>query len=447
MKITISNFKSIRELKDFELLPLNVLAGVNSGGKSSLTQVLLLLKQTLEADTSEGLSLSGRYTTIPNMSDFVYGKNKTGNIGIALTLQRDEISNSEEIEQAYPHLGELKTVSVNFVFHANGSVKCHSLKLFICASDADEEISLDIIASGNNKGKYRLKSSNTDFFGVQGIDKTSFKGVMPSFQGLFPTFIETGDTDTPVLNLSVMKMVKTALSEWFSKMRYIGPRRISPVPIVSYNTSDFKNVGIDGQYTRFVLHARQNDVLENGKTLISEVRRWICEEMKLARNLSVERDGTNSYRIRLVDNRNEKVELYQVGFGVSQVLPIIVQGLLVPKGGLFIVDAPEVHMHPAVQGTLLDFFRELSAGGRSVLIETHSDHIVIRTRRRLAEHALSPADVNLCYVTNGENGSEFRTIAIDASGTIRSSLPAGFLDTMDEDFRSIVQAKLKANKR
>lgn len=444
MKITINNFKSIHELRNFEFLPLNVLAGVNSGGKSSLTQMLLLLKQTLEADTSKGLYLEGPYIKIPSLTDFVYGKNKAGNIGIALTLDREEIINSQEIEQAFPWLGELDMISIEFAFHTNGIVKCHSLALEIITADTNENITLSIIASGKDKGKYKLNSSNADFLGISDENNTSFKAVIPSFQGLFPTFIETGNSDTPILNLTIMKMVKMAINHWFSNLQYIGPTRVSPVPVVSYASANFKDVGTDGQHTRFILHQKQNEVLENGKTLLSEVKRWICDEMKLATDLSVVRDGTNSYRIRLTDNRGEKVELYQMGFGVSQVLPIIVQALLAPRGGMLIVDAPEVHMHPAVQGILLDFFVEMSRNGRSVLIETHSDHMVIRLRRRLAEHAISPENVNLCYVTNGDKGSEFRTIAIDTSGNIRSSLPTGFLDVMDEDFRSIVQAKLKS---
>lgn len=444
MKITINNFKSIHELRDFDFLPLNVLAGVNSGGKSSLTQILLLLKQTLEADTSEGLSLEGRYINIPTLTDFVYGKSKTENIGIALTLYKKEITNSHEIEQSFPWLGELDSVSIKFAFHTNGSVKCHSLALNIMAANVNHYITLDIIATGKDKGKYKLNSSNADFFGIQDANSTSFKAVIPTFQGLFPTFIETGNADAPILNLTIMKMVKAALNNWFSNLQYIGPTRVSPMPIVSYTSANFKDVGTDGQHTRFILHQKQNEVLENGKTLLAEVKRWICDEMKLAQDLSVIRDGTNSYRIRLTDNRGEKVELYQVGFGVSQVLPIIVQGLLTPRGGMFVVDAPEVHMHPSVQGTLLDFFAEMSRNNRSALIETHSDHMVIRTRRRLAEQIISPENVNLCYVTNGDKGSEFRTIAIDSSGNIRSSLPIGFLDALDEDFRSIVQAKLRS---
>lgn len=78
MKITINNFKSIRELRDFDFLPLNVLAGVNSGGKSSLTQMLLLLKQTLEADTSEGLFLEGRYVRIPSPNRFCIWQEQSG---------------------------------------------------------------------------------------------------------------------------------------------------------------------------------------------------------------------------------------------------------------------------------------------------------------------------------------------------------------------------------
>lgn len=149
MNVTINNFKSIHELRNFDFLPLNVLVGINSGGKSSLTQMLLLLNQRLEADTSKGLYLEGPYIKISSLIDFVYVKNIAGNIEIALTLlHREEIINSQEIEQAFPWLGELDIISSEFPFHTNRSVKCHSLSREIVTADVSENITLYIIASG-----------------------------------------------------------------------------------------------------------------------------------------------------------------------------------------------------------------------------------------------------------------------------------------------------------
>ena len=92
---------------------------------------------------------------------------------------------------------------------------------------------------------------------------------------------------------------------------------------------------------------------------------------------------------------------------------------------------------------LVDFFIELSEKGRKVVVETHSDHIVTRLRRRIAEGKVSPEkDVNLCYVENVNGQSLYVSCKIDNQGTFTSLLPKGFLDSQDEDFKAIVKAKL-----
>lgn len=160
----------------------------------------------------------------------------------------------------------------------------------------------------------------------------------------------------------------------------------------------------------------------------------------LAQNIKVTRDSTNSYRVKVVfDNQN--VDLYQVGFGLSQILPIVVQGLMTKKGGIFFVDSPEVHLHPSVQSSLVDFFSYLSKRGVCVLIETHSDHIITRIRRRIAERKINIEDLKICFVTHEAQGSEYQELSINDKGTFYQSLPKGFYDTLDEDFKEIIKAK------
>lgn len=443
MKVTISNFKSIRELKEFEFLPLNVLAGTNSGGKSSFVQVLLLLKQSFETDSAKGLCLDGRYVNIPTLSDFVYEKTKSGKFSISISLSSKDIGDAIELNQECHELGNVQSVMVSMAFHVNGATKYQSFSLDIEGEHDIAHFSLTYITKDKNKGKYNMAVTHPAIFLRQDTKKTKFNAVSPSFQGLFPLFVETSEASVPILKLGVVDIVKDLVTGSFSKIYYIGPSRISPLPVVSYTTTKFNDVNVDGQYTRFLLHTKQKDIIDyTGKTLLDEVKYWMCERMQLAKDIRVDKDGTNSYRVKLVDSNNMDVELYQMGFGLSQILPIIVQGLLIPRGGMLIVDAPEVHLHPAVQGHLLDFFINISGNGRRVLIETHSDHIVVRTRRRIAEIKISPKDVNLCYVTNEKNGSEYRSIIVDANGNMKSSLPEGFMDTLDEDYRAILLSKM-----
>ena len=102
-------------------------------------------------------------------------------------------------------------------------------------------------------------------------------------------------------------------------------------------------------------------------------------------------------------------------------------------------------MHPSVQADLVDFFIELSKNGRKVIFETHSDHMITRLRRRVAE-GLDPKDINLCFVTGTEKGSTYATLGIDNTGTFFGGLPEKFMSIQDIDFRKIVEAKFAQTK-
>ena len=94
----------------------------------------------------------------------------------------------------------------------------------------------------------------------------------------------------------------------------------------------------------------------------------------------------------------------------------------------------------------MDFFIWLAVERKVyVLIETHSDHCVTRIRRRIAEKKLEAKDVNLRYVTNNGEGSEYELQSLTDNGLFKSNLPEGFLDTQDKDFEEIIKQQLKNN--
>jgi hypothetical protein len=82
-----------------------------------------------------------------------------------------------------------------------------------------------------------------------------------------------------------------------------------------------------------------------------------------------------------------QANLVDVGFGLSQVLPVLVQGLLMTPGGIYLVQQPEIHLHPDAQAGLADFFLYLASRGVITVVETHSEYLLLRLRRRLAEGA------------------------------------------------------------
>jgi predicted ATPase len=144
-------------------------------------------------------------------------------------------------------------------------------------------------------------------------------------------------------------------------------------------------------------------------------------------------------RLELIESRTGlRAQPRDVGIGISQLLPVVVAALQ-PSAGLVAIEQPELHIHPAVQVGLGDLFARASADNGSVfLIETHSEHLILRLLRRIRETTdgelppgvptLSPDQVGVIYVERGESGVKLTSLPIDATGDFISRWPAGFFE-------------------
>jgi predicted ATPase len=121
--------------------------------------------------------------------------------------------------------------------------------------------------------------------------------------------------------------------------------------------------------------------------------------------------------------------LPSVGVGVSQVLPILVAGLLAPSGGLLLFEQPELHLHARAQARLADFFLALAEDGVQCVVETHSETLVNQFRYRIVEHQASvAASTKMYFVSQNESGhATFERVTIDEFGSI-ANWPDGFFD-------------------
>jgi predicted ATPase len=144
-------------------------------------------------------------------------------------------------------------------------------------------------------------------------------------------------------------------------------------------------------------------------------------------------------RVELIEVRTGlRAQPRDVGIGISQLLPVVVAALQ-PSAGLVAIEQPELHIHPAVQVGLGDLFARASADNGSVfLIETHSEHLILRLLRRIRETTagelppgvptLSPDRVGVIYVERGESGVKLTSLPIDETGDFTSRWPAGFFE-------------------
>ena len=131
--------------------------------------------------------------------------------------------------------------------------------------------------------------------------------------------------------------------------------------------------------------------------------------------------------------------LIDVGYGVSQALPVLTE-LLRPDGPtMFLLQQPEVHLHPQAQAALGTLFCQTAAAGRQLVIETHSDYIIDRVRMDVRDGTtgLKPEDVSILYFEPGDQAVKIHSIRIDDAGNIKNA-PEGYRQFFtDEMMRSI----------
>lgn len=453
MRFSVYNFKSIERLESFELKPFNLLAGVNSSGKSSLIQALLLLKQTL-CGKDALLSLDGPYVWARSISDLAYRRSKRG-----FSFQ---MSFSPE---------ELGTSSSDFKEYMRDSDTLSSITLILEFKDRQPCVSeFELHLQGKKNSYFRLHRNEIDAGFVFSTNMPIFLAhfseyINPSskvirrlkvedvdFINFFPIFATFESEDRQLeYSFLILKDLRQALIHYLDKISYIAPVRVSPQLDLPLRTGiRYDGVDMDGANTRYILAEKKYTMVDSEHTLGEAVSYWICDKLHLAQSIDSSRNkDTNLYRTTLNVHNNLPVDLIQTGFGNSQILPIIVQGLLMPRDGLLIVEDPEVHMHPSVQADMVDFFLYLVSQGKRVMVETHSDHVITRLRRRIIESSDGIQHlINLYYVVNTDGSSRYIPISFDAQGDFLDEqfLPEGFMDTQDIDYRRIVELKISRSK-
>ena len=141
-------------------------------------------------------------------------------------------------------------------------------------------------------------------------------------------------------------------------------------------------------------------------------------------------DSGDLFEVRLIDTRRKEpvnVALPDVGFGISQLLPFVVQSLVSEKQ-IISIEQPEVHVHPKLQADLGDLLAEAIQKPRhnQFIIETHSEHLVLRLQRLVREKEIKPEDVSVIYVSRGPEGAKSQRLRLDEEGDFIDEWPDGF---------------------
>ena len=451
--LSFENFKAFPSLENIEVRPLTVLIGRNSSGKSVVSRLPLLIASGLSAQAEGPLELQ-----IPDVDfgrsyvDLIHNRKRYGEIGIGASF-RTSTSDLSKFFVRLQHFDEYKMFAIKDFMHSDGN----SPEMQI------EWLGQDPRAPSQT---YRLTCGSIV------VDPCTIE-----FHGLWPKLVQPLESDPDVAEvlqrlrenratssetmdwipdfISALKkgplwqiterLWKTAASfnSVMDSITYLlGPFRKDPARDYRYPGRTPRGVGSRGGNAPDLLG---HDALRSKGQTLSLVSQWFETHLGgWALDVDQQKD-TFSLVLRDPRDPDVAVNIVDVGAGIAQVLPIVVQKYFKSHSAIEIVEQPELHLHPAAHCDVADLYVEaIKSSGARFLIETHSENFILRLRRRIAEGKLSKDDVIIYWIEDRDDSeSRITPIHIDKDGGV-DRWPKSVFSEDFEEVRAIRQANRRS---
>lgn len=441
--IRMKNFKSWEDSKVVELAPLTGFFGTNSSGKSSLLQMLLLLKQTTERSNPEEVIFFGDQNSLVNLGSFreaIHGhkEDKLLELEFGCKVQKPFAIHQYD-RRGYSPVSSLNVESFTF-----------SATIFFRGN----EISVQ-------KGGYRVESKNEN----QTVRDDSIPSIIgPALRGesgneeqvitgnfsrrIYGQSYSSKSSDDPIIQFS------SEFKKLFSHVYYLGPTCVDPQRRYNWNGDHPRHIRQWGDQTvEALLSARVRKL----KTLHQEaevpiedrVSHWL-QEMELAHSFTLDwaNQGSKEYEVRIQKTPSSPpVTLVDMGYGLAQFLPVLVLCYYAPEESTLILEQPGIHLHPKVQSQLADLLIEvIKKRNLQILIESHSEHFLNRLQRRIAEEQISSDQTALYFCRNEKGVSKIDQLEVDELGNIKN-WPENFFGDEMGDLFAMTEAQRERQKK
>ena len=389
----------LRHFKCFELLklplaPLTLLAGANASGKSTVLQALGLLHQTVkDAYWSSRLLLNGSVLRLGRASDV--------------------------IDQVYGR----RTCSITLIDRGIGDPTGERA----AEHEDDPDWAEDLFYSWKFAGEPTDRSLKIK--GIRSYDDVEWQEEPPHLEGLMPSGTYYGTLPFRLEALS-----------------YLTAERLGPRDFYRLRDSEEDtDIGPEGENAASLLEAgRSTDVLPG--LALSDMPRTRLPQVQ-ARMASffpgcvLDLQQIPAANVVTLGIRTSSDTPFHrpvhTGFGLTQVLPIVVAALSAEPDALLLIENPEVHLHPAGQAQMGTFLAEVAAAGVQVLVESHSDHVLNGIRRAVKDGILEPdATAFHFFSPRSAEGPQVQTPTLNAEGAL-DSWPDGFFDQFDKDLNAL----------
>jgi predicted ATPase len=348
---------------------------------------------------------------------------------------------------------EIDYGSITGFFGANSSGKSSLLQFLLLLKQTVEnrfELKTD--------GEYADLGLYKDFIHNQDIQKSVVWSIDTTINYPYVAFDDNEDVDQipfeKVVNYSgILKEDKVKITfeddldffgstqdnflSLFQNLKYLGPLRAAPKRFYYWANTSPSFLGNAGENTATVILARRLKDPEFEPAIAASL-----VKLGIVHSFGMEEIAphTNQWQAKVVIKEGgKKVSLTDVGFGLGQVLPVITLLHMVPENSIVLLEQPELHLHPSAQANLADVIIDVVKTRKiQVIFESHSEQLLLRLQRRIAEEKIASEEVKLyfCDIINGK--SELKPLAMDEYGVI-SNFPEDF---MGDAFSEVANAEL-----
>lgn len=413
MKLISIDFESYKSFPGKQILvlkPITIVIGKNSSGKSAFSRLPLLLANSFTPDSEEPISVSHNGVEFGgSFIDLIYNRLPHGSLKMAMNFDGD-------------------TRIAFDVQNINGTPIQMIKSWSISSPNLTLELEIEL-TDANIVRLERIRYNSGD------------KCYLVTFRGLLPVEITLDSHE--VFQQPLDELMKQ-IQKFSRNVEYIGPYRQIPQRVYFHSGKSSVKLGVKGEYAPQIL-----GMSSFRKTnLVKTVGDWY-ENFLGGWRIDVEHvEGFFQIVLISPDDPSVKVNIVDVGQGMSQVLPLVVQCMLRNKGlnSISIIEQPELHLHPAAHGALAELFAaSAKAEGSCYILETHSENIILRIRKLVVEGLLSKDDVVIYWIDDDNRpGSKIKEITIDDDGDI-SDWPKGIFSEDYEEVLAIREAQKKKN--
>lgn len=440
-ELRIRNFKAWKDTGPVRLAPLTVIFGTNGAGKSSLGHLLLALRQTvLLTDRRRALYLGDPDSLVDlgSFTDCLHGHDLRVRLEVTLGWRLPEpVVLHDPLAPERGWRGDAMRLESVIGADEHGQPRTQSFCYELLQGG---EPTLRTWHGQDEQGRPVLGAAPLDLVPNQGPARPI---------GPPEKFYRFADASLAnYRNAGILTEFPLRLEELLVGLSHVGPLREPPKRTYSWAGDDVPDVGQRGERAiAALLSARQagrrfsrgpGEGLRDFDVFIAE---WL-RDLGLIESFEVVpiAPGRREYEVRVRTGKSSpEVRLGDVGFGVSQVLPALVQAFHARPGTTVWMEQPEAHLHPRVQAALADAFLCAVRGSENgsprniqLVVESHSEAFLMRLQRRIAEGEVAAREVAVYFVRPTASGADLEALRLDAYGEIENWPEDFFGDDMLE---------------